>query len=235
MFSLNKVRIHVEDLVFAHNLNFTFHRLLGIAARRVPLPKALFFNGVLGEQNLRQYMVPHHNGCFVDVGANVGMWTEPLVRKGVVVHAFEPSPKPRKTLHSLAESHPNLQVYSYALGDDCYNSKLNLHAHSGHNSLVQKAKDSTGCQLTVAVRTLDSFNLQNVGLIKIDTQAYELPVLHGAKETIARDKPRLVIEVHYPHRKQLREITRFLKDLGYRWFVEPVHRKPHFHVIGDPA
>jgi len=234
MFTL-KVKTHIEDMASARNFRFTFHRALAILGRRIRLPNAILPYGFTGEKHLMKYMDPLHNGCFVDVGASIGVWTEPLAKKGVTVHAFEPSPRPHQKLVHLARTHPNIQVYPYALGDDCYNSKLNLHHGSGHNSIVQKAWDFTGHQMLVTVRTLDSFKLENVGLIKIDTQAYELQVLQGAKETIARDKPRLIIEVHYPYKQHLREITRFLRELGYQWIVELVQGKPHFHVIGDPA
>lgn len=234
MFTL-KVKTHIEDVASAHSLTFTFYRVLAIISRRIHLPTIILAYGCLGEKQLLKYMVPRHHGCFVDVGANIGLWSEQLAKKAVVVHAFEPSPRPHQKLMQLAEAYPNIQVYRCALGDGCYNSKLNLHHGSGHNSIVQEAWDYTGRKMSVTVKTLDSLNLRNVGLIKIDTQGYEIPVLHGAKETIERDNPRLIIEVHYPHKQQFREIKRILNGFGYSWIVEPVQGKPHFHVIGDPA
>ena len=48
----------------------------------------------------------------------------------------------------------------------------------------------------VAVRTLDSHDFDNVGLIKIDTQGHELRVLKGAIETLKKNKPVVVFEIN---------------------------------------
>ena len=56
----------------------------------------------------------------------------------------------------------------------------------------------------------------------IDTEGYELNVLKGGIETIARDKPLLIIEIHknkdltsrYGYKKK--EIIKFLEEIGYK-------------------
>ena len=48
----------------------------------------------------------------------------------------------------------------------------------------------------MAIRKLDSLRLPEVGVIKIDTEGYETPILQGAKESIQKYNPRLVIEIH---------------------------------------
>jgi hypothetical protein len=67
-------------------------------------------------------------------------------------------------------------------------------------------------QESIVIKTLDSFNL-SPNLIKIDTQGYEMNVLHGAVNTIIQYKPIFLIECEY--KKQLREIDIFLSNLGY--------------------
>ena len=56
----------------------------------------------------------------------------------------------------------------------------------------------------------------------IDTEGYELNVLKGGIETILRDKPLLIIEVHkikdltsrYGYKKK--EIIKFLEEIDYK-------------------
>eukprot|EP00798_Chlamydomonas_sp_ICE-L_P014062 gene14062-20005_t len=46
----------------------------------------------------------------------------------------------------------------------------------------------------VAMHTLDSFNITNLSLVKIDVQGAENLLIWGAKETILREKPAINIE-----------------------------------------
>lgn len=44
------------------------------------------------------------------------------------------------------------------------------------------------------LRTLDSFSLQNVDLIKIDTEGYEFDIIRGGIDTIMLNRPLMVVE-----------------------------------------
>lgn len=48
----------------------------------------------------------------------------------------------------------------------------------------------------LAVKSLDSFNLSSLGLLKIDVEGNEIQVIKGAIETIKRFRPRIIIETH---------------------------------------
>lgn len=239
----DKVKIHIEDIAWSGSFRFAFYCILDIIRRRrIPLPNVILKNYCTNfgsEEYLEKYMVPRHNGFFIDIGANIGLWALPLAKQGVEVHAFEPSPRPYKVLRKAAKKYPNLHVYPYALGEANYLAQLNLHYSSGHNSLARTAKDFTGHQIKTRVRSLDGFNMENVGLIKIDTQGYEIPILLGAKQTIIRCKPRLIIEIHSPYEEQIEKATQILKELGYHWKIgHKVSlsgiRGPQPHVIADP-
>ena len=47
---------------------------------------------------------------------------------------------------------------------------------------------------SINLRTLDSYNFQNVDIIKIDVEGFEIPVLNGAKQTILSQQPVIQIE-----------------------------------------
>jgi hypothetical protein len=69
------------------------------------------------------------------------------------------------------------------------------------------------------MRTLDSFNLTNVGFVKIDVEGHEEAVLHGGVETLKREKPNLMIEIEERHAPgSLARVSTFLDDLGYSGF-----------------
>lgn len=46
----------------------------------------------------------------------------------------------------------------------------------------------------VELRTLDSYGFADVDFLKIDCEGYELEVLKGAKDTLARCKPCVIVE-----------------------------------------
>ena len=48
--------------------------------------------------------------------------------------------------------------------------------------------------ITVPMRTLDSFNFDNIGYIKMDIEGYELKALKGAEQTIKKFWPVVTIE-----------------------------------------
>lgn len=220
----DKAKFHIENFARSKSIRFMFYSALHIIHRRVPLPSVIFKDDVTDigrEKYLEKYMIPKHGGCFVDVGANVGLWTFFIAEKGTKVQAFEPNPRPFRTLKKKAETYSNIHVNSCALGEDNYTAKLDLHARGDR-------------PINVTVRTLDSFNIQNVGLIKIDTEGYELPILLGARQTILRDKPRLIVEVHTPYKEQIRKIIDILKNLNYKWIIRYKELVPQPHIIADP-
>jgi FkbM family methyltransferase len=178
-------------------------------------------------------MIPLNKGCFVDVGANFGIWTRYVAKMDFKVHAFEPSPQPFK--HLAKNAPPNVYVYNVALGEKEGEGLLNLHDTHGHDGLVKKAKDFTGKTIKVPIKTLDSFKIKNVGLIKIDTEGYEIPVLLGARKTILRWKPRIIIEVHSPYKEQTTIITNMLKKMGYAVIRKHKLRTYQPMLIGEPV
>lgn len=206
---LDKMRFHCDEIIWSHSTRFALHRLLEIANRRFGGNVVL----VGSEDSFKPFMIPLNKGCFVDAGANIGIWTNFVAAKGFDVHAFEPSPRPYKYL--AENTLPNVQTYNVALGDKEGVAELNLHETLGNDGLVRKGKDFSGKTVKVEVITLDSLTLENVGLMKIDTEGYEVPILFGSKETILKWKPRLIIEIHSPFKEQTITITNILQNWGY--------------------
>jgi Methyltransferase FkbM domain len=69
------------------------------------------------------------------------------------------------------------------------------------------------------MKTLDSFNLTNVGFVKIDVEGHEEAVLHGGLKTLRREMPNLMIEIEERHAPgSLDRVSALLKDIGYSGF-----------------
>lgn len=70
------------------------------------------------------------------------------------------------------------------------------------------------------IKTLDSLNIQQVDLIVVDTEGYELNVLKGASETIKNYSPVLVLEFSKKGLSQkygycLTDLHKYLLKIGY--------------------
>ena len=73
----------------------------------------------------------------------------------------------------------------------------------------------------VQTRTLDSFDLAECQFIKIDVEGHELEVLNGAKETLARCRPTVLVEssVNSDPAGKPNEVIKFFERLDYSGFL----------------
>jgi FkbM family methyltransferase len=251
----SKARVQIEDVI-SHKGKFKASAkiVLGIVnRRRIPLPSAIYdyFNRVgeisdeFGDENfLMKYITPKPGFCLVDVGANIGMWAFFVGKKGVEVYAFEPMPKAYNVLRERAKKFPTVHPYPYALGEGDSVGRLGFAALSLTGTMDEEINLPGGGTIDVPVRKLDSIPLPKVGVIKIDTEGYETPILRGAKETISKNRPRLIIEVHQGTGKAAKtfseeeqRIKKILSDFDYTWteHCRPlVSREMQPHLIADP-
>lgn len=221
---LQKIHTHVRDIAdCGTNLDFAFHRFVRILDRRLGsrFPESVYHGeerarAWSSEKHLVPYMVVDRDACFLDVGANKGMWALWMAKRGYEVHAFEPNPLTFDILRRRSRHFPTITPHNCALGEKQGTALLHIHHQSGHDSLVRMYEDYAGLKMRVPVKTLDDYHFSNVGLIKIDTEGYELPILNGAIKTICRNSPRLIIEVHGDYQNQMSMIYDFLLPLDYR-------------------
>jgi len=181
--------------------------------------------GVIFESIILPYMKVQKGKCFIDIGANIGIHTVRIGKEGIDVYAFEPSPKTYGILCKNIKDFPNIEPFNYALGDKNTEGLFYVHeqSKSGFDGLHNVYKKKDVKEIKVKVRTLDSFDFKNIGLIKIDTEGNEYNILKGAFKTLKKEKPHLIIEVHSPVYKNTKIITSLLSVLGYN--VKHVHEK----------
>lgn len=149
----------------------------------------------------------------VDVGANAGEFTRAVSSLVPLagVHAFEPQPSCRAELQQALTGVPNSRLHAAAVGASAGEIELLCTENSRLASVLKPdasvAEGYAGGDfkvrqhLKVPLVRLDDVIPANteVGLLKIDVQGYELPVLEGARETLRRTTA-LLMEVNYvPH------------------------------------
>ena len=153
----------------------------------------------------------------VDAGANVGVVSYLLARRGAKVHAFEPIPECASMVRTIA----GVEVHQVALSDQ--EATVTMHAPSkdglasGMASVLPVPDAQAETTLTVSARTLDSFELRDVSVIKIDVEGHEMAVIAGASRTLARERPALLVEIEFRRSgKPVEEAVSSIEELGYR-------------------
>jgi FkbM family methyltransferase len=180
--------------------------------------------------------VMRHGGVFIDVGANEGLFTLVAAAhalRPVRVHAFEPSARERRRLvENVQLNHiDDVRIAPVALGARRGSASLRIarEPDCGLNTIgadfAYRAQEAAS--ETVEVDTLDAYLARNeprpVTAIKIDVEGFEVDVLRGAHETLARDGPALVVEINAAALAQcnrsVRELVSLLRAHGYELFT----------------
>jgi FkbM family methyltransferase len=145
------------------------------------------------------------DSVFLDIGANVGYYSlivsAKLGRSGRVL-AFEPNPRMVARLRANIElsSAPGIEIFALALSSDSGRATLFSpgSGNQGEASLVNQGWGECE-QYSVPVSRLDDClppDLERVDLIKIDVEGAEALVFEGAKRTIIRFAPAILLEIN---------------------------------------
>ena len=161
---------------------------------------------VSGEKSFLVNYLKDNNGVVIDVGANEGNYTlEALsVNDGLKVYAFEPHPITFAALEKkvsrysnvvpinkgMASQHASLQLYDYPEKDG------SSHASLFQDVITEIHGAGSSVAHTVELTTLDDFlkseKINEVSLLKIDTEGNELEILRGGVDAIAEGKIKVI-------------------------------------------
>lgn len=129
----------------------------------------------------------------VDIGANCGIWTRVMARCFERVTCFEPNPECHEAFwaNNPCKNGSFIQLHKVALGNVEGETKLNTVTEK---STAFSRIDGTDGDVAVIIRTLDSYELEDVDFIKIDVEGYEHLIVKGALDTIKRCRPVMIVE-----------------------------------------
>ncbi len=180
------------------------------------------------EPHLTRYLTrelrPSH--VFVDVGANVGYFTvicAPLVHR---VIAFEPVAQTYGYCKTNVELNKvtNVDLRQQALWSEETTLRIRLDPSSVMTASVVTNGDGPAFESISAV-DLDTLvstgrlDLPRLDVLKMDAEGAELSALIGMRQTLARCRPRIVMEINRPMLALLGasadEVWAFLDDLSY--------------------
>jgi FkbM family methyltransferase len=171
------------------------------------------------ENELRYFhQLVHDTDVAIDVGANEGLFSYAMSKQFSTVHSFEINDE---LTNELAAYNPgNIVIHHEGLSSRSGNATLYIPVLNGRPLTGWASLTSGNCPDTrvhvtkeVTIRTLDELALAPVSFIKIDVEGHELEVLKGAANTIARNRPILLMEVNAAH---LEEATAYFSRLNYQ-------------------
>ena len=156
------------------------------------------------------------NKNMLDIGAHSGTYTISLAEHCKHVYAFEPQ---KMTYYSLCGSIAlsnitNATCINFGLGsqEQTGTQILNIISNDGGGSTLHTQNCDVLKTEEIEIKTLDSFNIDNIGFVKIDVEDNELQVLEGAQNTLKNSNyPKILFEMNNYNAK----LVEFLKELTY--------------------
>jgi FkbM family methyltransferase len=154
-------------------------------------------------------------GTYVDIGANVGNHSvffgtfclPDLVVAVEPVHEFSQCLIRNMAINCPQQRYRLVRSALGAIEGLGYMAKSEHHPAENTWAVYSEGGDTE-------IVTLDSLNLYNVSLIKIDVEGQEPEVLKGATKTLTRCAPVLLLEAVVPHK--LDDIAAVIGPLGYK-------------------
>tara|TARA_A100001015_G_C15044334_1_gene742384 strand:- start:2657 stop:3397 length:741 start_codon:yes stop_codon:yes gene_type:complete len=154
---------------------------------------------------------------FLDIGANVGLFSCIAFNKKANVIAFEPNPFIKKILFENFKG-KGIKIFEFALSDRKERLKLFLSDEPGSHSLNLDSKK----YVFVKSVTLDSLINTKIDIIKIDIEGAELKALKGMEKLIENFKPFVIIEIDEEHLRRFGEnfnsIKSFFAKYNYSYY-----------------
>lgn len=207
---------------------------------------AIFLQGGFEPMTLREYgRLVKAGDTVLDIGANIGAHTLPLARlvgpHGTVA-AFEPTDYAFSKLQRNLALNPLLEERIIAVQallvsktedqkPEAIPSSWSLEASLPGDNIHPVHKGSFNTLLGATAIQLDQWmndsNLKKLDFIKIDVDGFEVDVLEGAKQTLKRFRPIIMMEfapyVFEEHGRSFGELIAFLQMSGY--LARQVHGK----------
>jgi FkbM family methyltransferase len=187
---------------------------------------------------------------FLDIGANVGIYSFHFSSTFAHVDAYEPISEITYRLRDMRRE--SIRTHSVALSNN--NGDLNFYIPVREGVVVPglaslEIRDKPYEERLVKVKRLDDYQFEDVDLIKIDVEGHESSVIEGAVETIRKTFPILIVEIEQRHiSKPIDEVFNLILEIGYDGFFlkndklisidefsYSTHQEPFLNCVNDEA
>ena len=195
---------------------------------------------------ITKYLINIQTPVIFDVGANQGQSIKKYKKlyNDARIHSFEPQAKEVEILKKKYENDQKLFLNCVAVGEKQGTLDFNINVESSHSSFKNlipnttwikkrslrekiKSEKYTIEKIPTRIITLDDYakknKVNNIDILKIDTQGYEDKVLQGAQELLKNKKIKLIklemiFSEIYENPLQIYDVEKFLILNDYKLF-----------------
>jgi len=170
----------------------------------------------------------------LDIGGNIGFWSQDLCRKFKNVWAFEPHPENIACYRENMKEFDNWHLEEVALSDhqeenatlfaspdESGNISLNSHGvtHGNSKRIIEDDKlNTTYTDVKMLDDYIAEFEGKNIDFIKVDCQEHEKEIVSGGLDLLSRHNAVLVLELpcrNENEKKYHDDIVNILSGIGY--------------------
>jgi len=170
----------------------------------------------------------------LDIGGNIGFWSQDLCRKFKNVWAFEPHPENIACYRENMKEFDNWHLEEVALSDhqeenatlfaspdESGNVSLNSHGvtHGNSKRIIEDDKlNTTYTDVKMLDDYIAEFEGKNIDFIKVDCQEHEKEIVSGGLDLLSRHDAVLVLELpcrNENEKKYHDDIVNILSGIGY--------------------
>ena len=126
----------------------------------------------------------------VQAGGNIGIYPKLLARDFDRVVTFEPFPENYEALCLNTKDIANISRFEMGLGKEVSRAKMHQNLKGNMGAIRVSEGDD------ISIVDLDSLFLNDVDLIYLDIEGYELFALQGAEKTIEKTRPVIAVELN---------------------------------------